>query len=397
MWIGLISYSLYLWHWVVIVWANHLADPSGWIGPTVLMALSVLLAVASYQLVEKPMRYGTLYGRFMTKPTRVLISVAAYGVLIVVAISLLMNSTRIFRVLHGGNSISVALAAPESQSMRTLVGPQGRCYNRSLNDVCTFMAFDEGPSDTLFIAAGDSFMDMQTFKVLELAQAHGADLKIDAISGCPMLLDFEIISQPDHLQSVMQNCNSISDHRLNTYHGWASDYQKVVVFWAIGNHYLVFDQNYLHADGTLDLPSNVIRTLDALGQVGSQTVNAATNSTRTAVIAFTPFPQPPVHLTNYVQEQTREQGLDQMSQLAVERTTAQAGEVMAPVRTALLALDDTPSRLVINTMDSFCDTKVCSFHDDQHLWFYDTGHLSMAGSIKIYDDNSVKISRFLDQ
>jgi peptidoglycan/LPS O-acetylase OafA/YrhL len=58
-WIGLISYPLYLWHWPLLSFAHiqagelpHWKTQMGWI------ALSVLLAWLTFQLVEKPIRFG---------------------------------------------------------------------------------------------------------------------------------------------------------------------------------------------------------------------------------------------------------------------------------------------------------------------------------------------------
>jgi peptidoglycan/LPS O-acetylase OafA/YrhL len=55
--VGLISYSLYLWHWPVIVYARNLlgGDP-GPVGTAALIALSGALAVLSWHFVEKPFR-----------------------------------------------------------------------------------------------------------------------------------------------------------------------------------------------------------------------------------------------------------------------------------------------------------------------------------------------------
>jgi peptidoglycan/LPS O-acetylase OafA/YrhL len=55
--IGLISYSLYLWHWPLIVlgqYANGMDMPT----PYLLFAMSVLVASISYHLVEQPFRRG---------------------------------------------------------------------------------------------------------------------------------------------------------------------------------------------------------------------------------------------------------------------------------------------------------------------------------------------------
>lgn len=57
-WLGRISYSLYLWHYVVI-YVTRFKSPAGIAHATVInslvaLAVSLALAVASYELVEKP-------------------------------------------------------------------------------------------------------------------------------------------------------------------------------------------------------------------------------------------------------------------------------------------------------------------------------------------------------
>lgn len=55
--IGVISYSLYLWHWPVFVFATYIGfrEPSG-MGSVMLIALSFVLAVISWRYVEQPLR-----------------------------------------------------------------------------------------------------------------------------------------------------------------------------------------------------------------------------------------------------------------------------------------------------------------------------------------------------
>lgn len=67
--IGLISYSLYLWHWPLIVYVRYttgmepLTQNFAWI----LLVVSILLAVASYQWVEKPFRQQSLHSGRITR------------------------------------------------------------------------------------------------------------------------------------------------------------------------------------------------------------------------------------------------------------------------------------------------------------------------------------------
>lgn len=56
MWVGDISYGLYLWHWPVIVLASHAFIERSFVGSAIMFALSVGLAWASTRLIEDPIR-----------------------------------------------------------------------------------------------------------------------------------------------------------------------------------------------------------------------------------------------------------------------------------------------------------------------------------------------------
>jgi peptidoglycan/LPS O-acetylase OafA/YrhL len=59
-WCGLISFPLYLWHWPLLSFARIIeAEPLSTKASWVIVMLSILLAWATYVLVEKPVRYGT--------------------------------------------------------------------------------------------------------------------------------------------------------------------------------------------------------------------------------------------------------------------------------------------------------------------------------------------------
>ena len=58
-WLGLISYPLYLWHWPLLSFARIIqgAPPSP-LGVSVIVLFSIALASLTYQIVEKPIRFG---------------------------------------------------------------------------------------------------------------------------------------------------------------------------------------------------------------------------------------------------------------------------------------------------------------------------------------------------
>ena len=85
--VGVVSYGIYLWHWPVIVLINPLVTGQGrWVTDVIRLALLAVLTVASYRLVERPIR------RSPSAPLRVAamatVSALATAVVCLVATSL---------------------------------------------------------------------------------------------------------------------------------------------------------------------------------------------------------------------------------------------------------------------------------------------------------------------
>jgi peptidoglycan/LPS O-acetylase OafA/YrhL len=59
-WVGLISFPLYLWHWPLLVFAEIHAGELGTPTKLGLIALSIVLAWLTYRFVERPIRFGKL-------------------------------------------------------------------------------------------------------------------------------------------------------------------------------------------------------------------------------------------------------------------------------------------------------------------------------------------------
>jgi peptidoglycan/LPS O-acetylase OafA/YrhL len=65
-WIGLISYPLYLWHWPLLAYARILEQSPSVQIRLILTMISVLLAWATYEIVERPFRFGSCRGMALT-------------------------------------------------------------------------------------------------------------------------------------------------------------------------------------------------------------------------------------------------------------------------------------------------------------------------------------------
>jgi peptidoglycan/LPS O-acetylase OafA/YrhL len=66
-WVGSVSYSLYLWHWPVIVLLTpRLSGFDGWARTLVMFVASIALAALSKYLLEDPVRYRATWARGTT-------------------------------------------------------------------------------------------------------------------------------------------------------------------------------------------------------------------------------------------------------------------------------------------------------------------------------------------
>ena len=141
-WIGMISYGIYLWHWPIIVYLN--GARTGWPQPWLDLArvgLTLVLASASYYLVERPIRQRRLHGwpRFALAPVA---AVVTAGIVVVATIPAVV--------------VPAEAAAPSSQAVKvggnTAVAGSGGYGGQQPIALPTF-----GPSDPLRVTVlGDS-------------------------------------------------------------------------------------------------------------------------------------------------------------------------------------------------------------------------------------------------
>jgi Predicted acyltransferases len=82
--LGVISYGLYLWHWPIYLWLNPArVELDGWSLFVVRMAVTLPVAIASFFLVERPIRRGA----FTPSTLRWLTPLAAAGLIVVTLIT----------------------------------------------------------------------------------------------------------------------------------------------------------------------------------------------------------------------------------------------------------------------------------------------------------------------
>lgn len=172
--IGLISYSLYLWHWPLIAYANIIEPQHGAGVAGLMLALSFLLSILAYRYVETPFR--TL--RLPRGKKGAVVGLLA-GLVIV---------TGIGQVIRHGNGLPGRISPSFQQIMAQIDNMKGdwvdeeMFYKIKIDGAMLQMNREEGFPDILFV--GDSHLQQYFERIEKLAEKRNLIVGVLAHGGC---------------------------------------------------------------------------------------------------------------------------------------------------------------------------------------------------------------------
>jgi peptidoglycan/LPS O-acetylase OafA/YrhL len=125
--VGRISYGLYIWHWPIFIWLNHeRTNLLGWQLFAVRVAVTFAVSVASFHLVERPIRMGT----FISQWRAWLVVPVGFGAVLVAVIAATTGTTAVASIpsigigTGGGTTTTTSTvpgAPPSAQPVRVLL------------------------------------------------------------------------------------------------------------------------------------------------------------------------------------------------------------------------------------------------------------------------------------
>ncbi len=181
--IGLISYSLYLWHWPLIVFQRmgilYGYGQSNLISTAVIFFLSIVLATATWAFVENPFRKGPLR-RLSGRPLFTL-AAAASGVLIVLCAVTMLQKGFPGRFPQR----AVDLAAYMDVKQDPAFTRHGSCFltdQDKVTDFDTANCLQQKPGEKNYLLVGDSHAAMLWYSLAH--QLPNTNVMEAAASGC---------------------------------------------------------------------------------------------------------------------------------------------------------------------------------------------------------------------
>jgi len=253
--IGLISYSLYLWHWPVLAFYRYAYGTVGALDGVVLFAVMVALSVLSYRLVEKPCRQLR-----WTFP-RAMGQMFAGGSLAVLLLCAGVYLTQGYGVYAKNEEYRRALAAltPAPPAYRyPYVCQQKELSKADLNrDSCIIVNSMSEPDVLLW---GDSNAAHYVGVLGVIARQAGFSFRNVAHSSCPPVLSgVEEIMPPDRLEA----CRKSLEHVYSV----LNRYSTIVLGGAWATYFRWSPDFGSHIEHTVDTLLSQGKRVVILGQV----------------------------------------------------------------------------------------------------------------------------------
>jgi peptidoglycan/LPS O-acetylase OafA/YrhL len=181
--VGLVSYSLYLWHWPFLSFARYYVDrPLTWLETGSLLTVSLAAAALTYRFVERPARaipvahFGAVLGGGL-----LMLSLFAFS-----GQSMARGHDWAFNV-HPGLRELDEIVRSESPYKKACFGADNAFRN---NDTCTFGRPRENGSFDMAVM-GDSHANHFVPTIAILAQAAGLSGRQITVGGCLAFLGYE--------------------------------------------------------------------------------------------------------------------------------------------------------------------------------------------------------------
>jgi peptidoglycan/LPS O-acetylase OafA/YrhL len=198
-WVGLISYSLYLWHWPVFVLAHYylVQDEFSIIQALIAMALIFLLAALSWRYIERPFRNRSMPIR------RVLVWVGSGCLLVALAAAAALASKGF-----------PSRFSPEIARINSAVGSHNRCslseyFYFGAMHACPLVLPNHDPADATVVLYGNSHAQMYAPLVTDFLLANHETGFVVAMNSCrptpDLNLSMECMSQAARNLEAIEN------------------------------------------------------------------------------------------------------------------------------------------------------------------------------------------------
>jgi len=201
-WVGLVSYSLYLWHWPVFVFARYcLVRSLSAVEAAMAVALTFALAALSWRYIERPFRDRTM-------PIRVVLTRVACGCIFVATTSVWILAYRGFP----------SRINPEVARIDSVVNTEYRCSLTNYivfgaSHACPLFLPSLNPEDATVALLGNSHAQMYAPLVADILRANNREGLLVPLNRCLPMPDYNLSAAC--MDAAAQNLSAVEGlHRI---------------------------------------------------------------------------------------------------------------------------------------------------------------------------------------
>lgn len=377
--LGLISYSLYLWHWPIFAFSRYLLQGHLDFGLAILLSfVSVLAAIMSWKYIETPFRKhrfpktGAPAVRYQSLKT---LSAATCAILFTATLA----GVLIFK--DGLPERTSALALQASGALKSTHKLTSECLReRSPQNIKPFRencVFGNSGAQPVAALWGDSHANAFVPALERQAQLRDTSFELLAMQSCsPLMME---ALRPDYGGRGVDACIDFNDAVLN--YLLAADHVKVVyvssywttIFENVGKSGLVAESSV----ASTEHPPAPNPEENFIAVLAERIVDPLRQAGKTVVLVG----QPPLFSRSGGRCLARKAFLDQpLSEcdLSLKKYLATTGKVNE-------VLDDVPEAMFIDPVSAFCDQEKCTPYPQNIFAFRDEHHLSVEGALLLAD------------
>lgn len=380
--IGKISYSLYLWHWPVYVllrWTVGLDEPQ-W--QAVAAGLVLLLAILSYRLLEQPLRQSRL---LQHRPP---------GQLVLGAVAMvLLSAGAVLGILKAQPRLSLSTTSQQREwyayewALRTAAPASAGCRTAQqktpLADgvIIRFDRTDCEGSKRLFVL-GDSHSISLTTLLSQLSIDQNYTVHIYTRSGCPFLRLSAAVSE--RCKPFFQ---AATTHLLQQLQPGDTVLLPSLRLQRFGDQWAHFSESQIKAATVGDDATR--RHLEGAREAADWVRPVTQRGARIIFVAPTPiFKAPPFRCSDWFNQS------NPICRPGLQMQREQLQAMREPVLQTMQRLSRlVPGISVWDPFDRLCPDAVCQVHHQGRPLYFDGDHLSGYGNLHLYDDFVAMLGR----
>ncbi|WP_158971645.1 acyltransferase family protein [Paraglaciecola sp. L3A3] len=361
--IGLISYSLYLWHWPLIVIQNWIfSTETAFFVPILTLLISFIFSILTYRYIETPTRNKNLFSN--KKLLQIIFSL----------FSLLLITTLLLKYV--GNNYIVDRDGSINHQFIAAIEPEpnrASCTNKMKQqgelEYCEMSS--KSPTNKKIFVWGDSHGSalMPAFDNFN----NSYDIKYSNNTGCPPIQNVE-------RNNGRTNCKGYNDKIIQ--HLLDSDYNLVIIVGAF-NNYL----NWGLINTLEDTKSD-----DSLTERLKRNINNLHSRFEEKSIKFLFISQPPRFTKSVPLEYLRVKTLG----LDYEQQTISLAEYNHQTSDFFSIIPTKWQKLVFRPIQLYCPKNTCISQKDNHLLYKDSHHITNDFAKEVGVELEIFLSNILD-